>query len=74
MVFHHWIFRLRYGRRCGFKEVNIGLSDYFCRGAVSWQSKLQKCVTLSTAEAEYSMPTKKLEDCCQGVGVVVPPN
>ncbi|RDX62691.1 hypothetical protein CR513_58952, partial [Mucuna pruriens] len=23
-------------------------------GAVSWQSKLQKCVTLSTAEAEYS--------------------
>ncbi|RDX85569.1 hypothetical protein CR513_33223, partial [Mucuna pruriens] len=128
-------------------------------GAVSWQSKLQKCVTLSTAEAEYvavteaskemlwmknflrelghdqddyvvncdnqstihltknpmfhsrskhidiryhwirevldrkelkiekihtdlnwsdmmtkSMPTKKVEDCCQGAGVVVPPN
>ncbi|WVZ01025.1 hypothetical protein V8G54_027094 [Vigna mungo] len=72
-------------------------------GAVSWKSKLQKCVTLSTAEAEYvairealdekklkiekihtdlnwsdmmtkSVPTKKVEDCCQGAGVVESPN
>ena len=25
----------------------------FARGAVSWQSKLQKCVAFSTMEAEY---------------------
>ena len=25
----------------------------FARGAVSWQSKLQKCVALSTTEAKY---------------------
>ena len=25
----------------------------FARGAVSWQSKLQKCVALSTTEVEY---------------------
>ena len=26
---------------------------YFCRGAVFWQSILQKCVALSTTEAKY---------------------
>ena len=26
---------------------------YFCRGAISWQSKLQKCVVLSKTETKY---------------------
>ena len=30
-----------------------GFMMTFARGAVSWQSKLQKCVALSTTEAEY---------------------
>ena len=30
----------------------------FARGAISWQSKLQKCVSLSTIEAEYIVATK----------------
>lgn len=141
------------------RKSTSGYLITFAGGAVSWQSKLQKCVTLSTAEAEYvavtetskemlwmknflielghdqvdyvvncdnqstihlaknpmfhsrskhidiryhwirealdekrlkiekihtdlnwsdmmtkSLPTKKVEDCCQGAGVVVPPN
>ena len=30
----------------------------FAGGAVSWQSKLQKCVSLSSAEAEYIIVTE----------------
>ena len=30
----------------------------FTGGAISWQSKLQKCVSLSTIEAEYIAATK----------------
>lgn len=29
------------------------VSDDFYRGAVPWKSRLQKCVALSTNEAEY---------------------
>ncbi|RDX60242.1 hypothetical protein CR513_61632, partial [Mucuna pruriens] len=75
------------------RKSTSGYLITFAGGAVSWQSKLQKCVTLSTVEAEKelkiekihtelnwsdmmtkSMSTKKVEDCCQGAGVVVPPN
>ncbi|KAK9697582.1 hypothetical protein RND81_08G046600, partial [Saponaria officinalis] len=37
--------------RC--KKSTSGYLTTFAGGAVSWQSKLQKCVTLSTTEAEY---------------------
>ena len=37
-----------------------GFMMTFARGAVSWQFKLQKCVALSTTEAEYIAIT---EDC-----------
>ena len=48
----------------GFTDVDIAgdmdsrksTSGYlitFVRGAISWQSKLQKCVALSTTKAEY---------------------
>ena len=30
----------------------------FVWGAISWQSKLQKCVSLSTTKAEYIVTTK----------------
>jgi hypothetical protein len=30
----------------------------FAGGAISWQSKLQKCVTLSTTEVEYIVATE----------------
>ncbi|KAL5713859.1 hypothetical protein ACHQM5_015896 [Ranunculus cassubicifolius] len=33
----------------------------FAGGAVSWQAKLQKCVALSTTEAEYIAVT----ECCK---------
>ena len=31
----------------------LGFLMTFARGAISWESKLQKCVALSTIEAEY---------------------
>ena len=36
----------------GRKSI-LGYLFTFARGAVSWQSRLQKCVALSTTEAEY---------------------
>ncbi|PKI31537.1 hypothetical protein CRG98_048072 [Punica granatum] len=33
----------------------------FVRGAISWQSRLQKCIALSTTEAEYIAVT----ECCK---------
>ncbi|CAL5346390.1 unnamed protein product [Camellia sinensis] len=35
------------------RKSTSGLLFTFAGGAVSWQSKLQKCVALSTTEAEY---------------------
>ena len=35
------------------RKSNSGYLSTFARGAVSLQSKLQKCVALSTTEAEY---------------------
>uniref|UniRef100_A0A3Q7GWB6 Reverse transcriptase Ty1/copia-type domain-containing protein n=1 Tax=Solanum lycopersicum TaxID=4081 RepID=A0A3Q7GWB6_SOLLC len=40
------------------REAVKWILGYLRGGAVSWQSKLQKCVTLSTIEAEYIAATK----------------
>ena len=34
----------------------------FAGGAISWQSKLQKCVALSTTEAEYIAVTEATKE------------
>ncbi|KAM2983821.1 hypothetical protein FF2_009695 [Malus domestica] len=57
----------------GFTDANMGgdldgrksMSGYlftFAGGAVSWQSKLQKCVALSTTEAEYIAATEACKE------------
>ena len=40
------------------KKSTSGYLIHFSRGEVSWQSKLQKCVALSTTEAEYIVITE----------------
>ena len=40
------------------RKSTSGFLFTFAGGAVSWQSKLQKCVALSTTEAEYIVATK----------------
>ena len=40
------------------RKSTSGYLFTFVGGAISWQSKLQKCVTLSTTEAEYIATTK----------------
>ena len=57
----------------GFTDIDMGddldgrksTSGYlftFAEGAVSWQSKLQKCVSLSTTEAEYIAATEACKE------------
>lgn len=45
------------------RKSTSGYMMTFAGGAVSWQSKLQKCVTLSTTEAEYIAVT----DACKEI-------
>ena len=40
------------------RKSTSGYLFTFVGGALSWQSKLQKCVSLSTIEAEYIATTK----------------
>ena len=40
------------------RKFTAGYMITFTGGAVSWQSKLQKCVALSTTEAEYIAVTE----------------
>jgi len=49
----------------GDKDSRKSISGYvttFAGGAVSWQSKLQKCVALSTTEAEYIAATEACKE------------
>ena len=39
------------------RKSTSGFVTTFAGGAVSWKSKLQKCVALSTTEAEYIAST-----------------
>ena len=41
-----------------YRKSTFGYLFTFAGGAISWQSKLQKCVSLSTTEAEYIAATK----------------
>ncbi|KAH0709640.1 hypothetical protein KY284_011067 [Solanum tuberosum] len=36
----------------------VGIVKWILRGAISWQSKLQKCVALSATEVEYIVDTE----------------
>ena len=40
------------------RKFTTGYLFTFSRGAISWQSKLQKCIALSTTEAEYIAATE----------------
>ena len=44
------------------KKSTYGFLFTFAGGAVSWQSKLQKCVALSTTEAEYIAATEAAKE------------
>ncbi|RDX73734.1 hypothetical protein CR513_46613, partial [Mucuna pruriens] len=42
----------------GYLKFTSGYLIKFTRGAMAWQSKLQKCVTLSTTEAKFIVIAK----------------
>ena len=44
------------------RKSTTGYLFTFSGGAISWQSKLQKCVALSTTEAEYIAATEASEE------------
>ena len=44
------------------RKSTFGFLFTFAGGAVSWQSKLQKCVALSTTEAEYIAATEEAKE------------
>ena len=48
-----WLFWLRLGRRLCGEEVNFWRVPILGRSLVSWSSKKQNCVSLSSTEAEY---------------------
>ena len=48
-----WVQRSRHNKRYWFQEVHFGFLMNFVRGAISWQSKLHKCIALSTIKVEY---------------------
>ncbi|GAA0160965.1 hypothetical protein LIER_17395 [Lithospermum erythrorhizon] len=52
---------LEHGRDLDSKKSTSGYLFTFVGGAISWQSKLQRCVALSTTEAEYIAIT----ECCK---------
>ena len=44
------------------KKSTSGFLMTFGKGVVSWQSKLQKCVSLSSTEIEYTVVTKACKE------------
>ena len=44
------------------RKSTLGFLMTFAGGVVSWQSKLQKCVILSTIEAEYIVVTETCKE------------
>jgi len=46
------------------RKSTSGYMMTFARGVMSWQSRLQKCVALSSSEAEYLLLHKLLRSSC----------
>ncbi|KAJ9566889.1 hypothetical protein OSB04_002855 [Centaurea solstitialis] len=56
-----WILKNLRGNKDNMNSTS-GYLMTFARGAVSWQSRLQKCVALSTIEAEYMAATEACKE------------